>query len=146
MIIELTPDNMLQAARVYSESWRESHKDICSAEYLALHTPEYKKGCLETELAKGKRVYMLIKEKPVGIVSIYGGLIECLYVLPDEQNKGYGTKLLAFAVDRCTQPPTLWILNTNEGARRLYERNGFCATGNRVEHTNQLYELELRLS
>ena len=34
---------------------------------------------------------MLVKHKPVGIVSVTGSLIEDLYIRPDEQNKGYGT-------------------------------------------------------
>ena len=84
-------------------------------------------------------------EKPVGIVSICGSLIENLYVLPDEQGRGYGTQLLAFAVEKCTGAPTLWILSTNDGAKRLYERNGFQPTGNIVEHNGGLYELELCL-
>lgn len=143
MIEEMTSDTIMQAERIYSESWQSSHKDICSAEFLALHTPEYKRNCLEAEIAKGCRVYMLTERGPVGIVSIHDSLIETLYVLPREQRKGYGTRLLNFAVDHCTCDPTLWVLNTNEGARRLYERSGFRATGNIVKHTDVLWESEL---
>ena len=39
---------------------------------------------------------------------------------------------------------SLWILNTNAGAKRLYERNSFKPTGNIVQH-NGVYELELCL-
>ncbi len=141
----VTQSDMMQAAIIHSESWIESHKDVCSAEFIAIHTPERQKSYLESEVAKGAQIYMLIHEKPVGIVSIYGNLIENLYVLPSEQNKGYGTQLLAFAVGKCTQSPLLWILNTNDGARRLYERNGFKPTGNIVQHTEGMYELELCL-
>lgn len=136
---------MMQAAVIHSESWKESHRDICTPEFLAIHTPERQKRYLEAEIAKGAQLYMLIDEKPVGIVSIRGSLIENLYVLPGEQNKGYGTQLLAFAVGKCTEPPTLWILRTNDGAKRLYERNGFRPTGKTVEHTGGVDELELRL-
>ena len=80
----------------------------------------------------------------MGIVSVHDSRIENLYVLPSEQNKGYGTRLLAFAIQQCTDCPTLWILNTNTGAKRLYERNGFQPTGNTVQHTGGLYELELQ--
>ncbi len=145
MVKLVTQSDMMQAAVIHSESWIESHKGICSPEFLAIHTPERQKGYLESEVAKGARLYMLIEEKPVGIVSIQGGLIANLYVLPGEQNKGYGTQLLAFAVENCTESPSLWILNTNDGARRLYERNGFKPTGNIVQHTGGVCELELCL-
>ncbi len=145
MIKLVTQSDMMQAAIIHSESWIESHRDVCSAEFIAIHTPERQKRYLESEIAKGAQLYMLIDEKPVGIVSIHGSLIENLYVLPCEQNKGYGTQLLAFAVGKCKESPFLWILSTNDGARRLYERNGFQPTGNIVKHAGGMCELELCL-
>lgn len=136
---------MMQAAIIHSESWIASHKDICSVEFIAIHTPERQKSYLASEIAKGAQFYMLIDEKPVGIVSVHDSVIENLYVLPSEQNKGYGTQLLAFAVGKCTESPSLWILSTNDGAKRLYERNGFKPTGNIIQHTGGIYELEMRL-
>ncbi len=145
MIKLVSQSDMMQAAIIHSESWRESHRDVCSAEFIALHTPERQKGYLESVIAKGAQLYMLTDEKPVGIVSVHGSLIENLYVLPGEQNKGYGTQLLAFAVEKCTESPLLWILSTNDGAKRLYERNGFQPTGNIVKHTGGVDELEFCL-
>lgn len=145
MIVPVTPSNRMDAAYVHSESWKASHAAICTPEFVALHTPERQARYLEDEAARGARLYLLMEEKPVGIVSVRGSRIENLYVLPDEQNKGYGTRLLAFAVQQCTGCPTLWVLNTNEGARRLYERNGFRPTGNIVQHNGGLDEIEFRL-
>ena len=145
MIKLVTQSDMMQAAIIHSESWMESHRNVCSAEFIAIHTPERQKNFLESEIAKGAQLYMLIDEKPVGIVSIHGSLIENLYVLPSEQNKGYGTQLLKFAVEKCAESPCLWILSTNDGARRLYERNGFQPTGNIVTHAGGMCELEFCL-
>ena len=145
MIETVTFDTIMQAAEIHSESWKESHKAICSPAFLERHTPEYQRAHLEERVAKGARLYMLSVEKPVGIVSVHGSLIENLYILPGEQNKGYGTQLLAFAVQRCVGTPVCWVLHTNDGARRFYERNGFQWTGNRVDRTETLYELEYRL-
>lgn len=145
MVKLVTQLDIMQAAIIHSESWIESHRDICAPEFLASHTPERQKCYLESEIAKGAQLYMLIDDKPVGIVSIHGNLIENLYVLPNEQNKGYGTQLLTFAVGKCTESPLLWILSTNDGAKRLYERNGFKPTGNIIQHTGGIYELEMRL-
>lgn len=146
MIKIVTQSDIMQAAIIHSESWKESHREICSPEFIAIHTPERQKCYLESEVAKGAQLYMLIDEKPVGIVSVHGSLIENLYVLPSEQNQGYGTQLLAFAVGKCTGSPSLWILNTNDRAKRFYERHGFKPTGNVVQHTGGMYELELSLA
>lgn len=145
MIKLVTQWNIMQAAVIHSESWKDSHRDICSAEFIALHTPERQRGYLESEMAKGAQLYMLIDEKPVGIVSVCGNLIENLYVLPSEQNKGYGTQLLTFAIGKCTDSPSLWVLSTNDGAQRFYTRHGFQPTGKIVQHPGGVYELELSL-
>lgn len=146
MIKPVTQSDIMEAAIIHAESWKESHKGICSAEFIVSHTPERQKNYLESQIAKGAQLYLLIDRKPVGIVSVHDNVIENLYVLPEEQNKGYGTQLLTFAVGKCTKPPTLWILSTNNRAKRLYERNGFQPTGNVIQHTNDVYELELCLS
>ncbi len=143
MIIRVNESEMMQAAIIHSQSWKASHTGICSPEFIELHTPEHQRQYLENAVAKGAELYMLVDRGPVGIVSVNGSLIENLYVLPQEQNKGYGTQLLMFAVNKCNNTPSLWILNSNQGAKRLYERNGFCPTGNVVHHKDGLFELEL---
>ena len=83
-------------------------------------------------------------EKPVGIVSVEGDVIGDLYVLPDEQEKGYGTRLLRFAMGQCAGTPTLWVLDSNRRAMALYQRVGFRATGERHVLTDTLSEVEMR--
>ena len=144
-IRRVMPATMEQAGWIHSESWKQAHKDFCSAAFVALHTPQRQRAYLQAEAAKGAQLYMLWDGKPVGIVSVQGNLIANLYVLPQEQNKGYGTKLLAFAIGRCEGTPTLWLLSTNEGAMRLYARHGFRPTGNTVQHGGGVHELELCL-
>lgn len=145
MILPVTRQNIHQAAAIHSESWKESHRDVCSAEFLATHTPERQKRYLEAEMEQGAQLYMLVDQKPVGIVSVRGCLIANLYVLPSEQNKGYGTQLLAFAVTKCQGMPSLWVLSSNQRARKFYEQNGFRPTGAVVRHSDTLWELEFRL-
>ena len=96
-------------------------------------------------MANGSRVYMLIDGTPVGIVSVTGSLIEDLYVLPEKQNMGYGTALLQYAIGQCAGKPTLWILENNIGAARLYRRMGFRKTGKTNAITDELNEVELIL-
>ena len=142
MIVEVDRTNIKQAAAVHSISWKESHRSFCSAEFIALHTPDRQQEYIEQKLREGSKFYMLAEEEPVGVVSVNGSLIEDLYVLPEKQNMGYGTNLLRFAMQKCAGTPTLWILENNEKAARLYRRIGFVETGNVHAVTDKLSEIE----
>lgn len=144
-IILVDKTNILQAALIHSIAWQESHRAFCTPDFIEKHTPERQREYLRSKMSDGTRVFMLVDEKPVGIVSITGSLIEDLYVLPDMQNRGYGTELLRFAISLCTAIPVLWILENNAGARRLYHRMGFRETGRRHSITDGLDEIELAL-
>lgn len=141
--LEVTEQNIFEAGRIHSESWKESHRSFCSAEFVEKHTPAAQANYLRREIAFGKKLYMLVEEHPAGIVSVHGSLIENLYVPPHEQRKGYGTRLLQFAVRQCDKTPILWILDNNEGAYRLYIRNGFRETGRKKRLNDHLCEIEL---
>ena len=52
-------------------------------------------------------------------------VLEKLYVEPAEQNRGVGSALLDKAKELRPGELYLWVFQKNEGARRLYERNGF---------------------
>ncbi len=77
---------------IHAESWRDSHSTFCSEAFVRQHTAARQRQYLEQEMQDGKLLYMLVKEIPVGIVSIKGNLIENLYVLPGAQRKGYGSE------------------------------------------------------
>ena len=145
MMIELvTSHNLKQAAEIHAISWRESHRDICSEEFIARHTTERQMGYLQAQMEKGASIYLLSdRGADIGIVSVQGNLIGDLYVLPSQQRKGYGTMLLRFAMERCVGKPTLWVLNHNRQAFRLYERNGFHLTGERKILSDTLSELQM---
>ena len=145
MIISVNEANLPQAALIHSVSWTESHRSFCTPAFIAMHTPERQQEYIRGKMERGSRFYMLIEEKPIGIVSVKENLIEDLYILPDRQNRGYGTGLLTFAVGQCTGKPVLWLLENNTNAKRLYLRMGFRETGRRNAITDGLDELELAI-
>ena len=145
MIVPVDETNILEAALIHSISWQDSHRSFCSPDFVALHTLERQRAYLRGKMDKGSKVYMLVKDRPVGVVSVTGSLIEDLYILPEMQNKGYGTELLQFAISLCPDTPTLWILENNVGAARLYRRMGFKETGNMNAITDKLAEIEFSL-
>ena len=146
MIIPVDETNLLQAATIHSISWKESHRAFCTPDFIELHTAERQRDYLSGKMNSGTKIYLLIIDnKPIGIVSITNSLIEDLYVLPDLQNMGYGTKLLQYAIGQCADTPTLWILENNTRAEKLYRRMGFKKTGKKNSITDGLDEIEYAL-
>ena len=145
VIIPADETNLLRAATIHSISWQESHRAFCTPEFTELHTPERQLEYLRNKMDCGTKIFMLVDEAPAGIVSVTGSLIEDLYVLPEKQNMGYGTKLLQYAIDHCEDTPTLWILENNLRAEKLYCRMGFQKTGRRNAITSELDEIEFAL-
>ena len=146
MIVKVTEHNIDAAGYIHSESWKESHRTFCTAQFIEKHTPAAQAVHLRRQMAEGKQLYMLIDGCPVGIISVHGNLIENLYVLPAEQHKGYGSQLLKYAIQKCQGTPALWVLSNNQKAVRLYLQNGFRETGRRTQLSKDLYEYEMALN
>ena len=144
MIIKVSEKNIQKAAEIHSISWIDSHKDFCSGDFIEKHTVENQILYLFNEINLGKDIYMLIENYPVGIISLKDTLIENLYILPSEQGKGYGTKLLLFAISKCKKEPTLWILDNNIRAYKLYSKHGFNKTGKVNILSDSISEIEMK--
>ena len=140
----VTPENIYLAAYIHCESWKDSHKSFVSQEAIARRTTETQKVYLEKQMSLGKTVYMLTDDIPVGIVSVAGDMIENLYILPERYRQGHGSKLLAFAIEKCTATPTLTVLNNNS-AIEMYRKFGFRETGKIVPLNEKLWEIEMKL-
>ncbi len=144
-IVPVTDKNTQDAAMVHSLSWKESHRSFCQEDFIEKHSVENQRKYIAGKVEKGSEFFILYDENPVAVISIDGGLIEDLYVLPEHQNKGYGTHLLGYAISTIQELgliPSLWILENNRGAEQLYLRNGFIPSGNRNHITGKLDELE----
>ena len=143
MIVAVDRTNLFQAAVIHAIAWKESHRSFCAPDFVEMHTPEREQGYIQNKMKGGSRFYMLMEEEPIGIVSVKDSLIEGLYILPEKQKMGYGTKLLQFAIEQCAAVPTLWILENNTDAKRLYHKMGFQETGRIHAITDGLDEIEL---
>lgn len=137
--------NLDAAAEIHAVTWRASHREICDADFVAAHTPERQRTYLQKKISAGSRIFLLTAEKPVGLVCVTGDLIEDLYVLPEDQGKGYGTALLRRAVTECAGRARLWLLETNTKAKVFYERRGFRPTGTVCRDHGPLAEIEMIL-
>jgi putative acetyltransferase len=67
------------------------------------------------------------------------GWIHHLYIAPEFQNKGFGTRMLDYAKKISPRGIKLWVFEDNKDAIRLYEREGFLLMKkrNKDETTNE---------
>ena len=73
----------------------------------------------------------------VGYASVSGKVLSNLYVLPDLQRRGVGSKLLKAVLRQVPNGLEVWVFEANIDARRFYERHGFrtlsCTSGDNDE-------------
>lgn len=133
----VTEENFPAALAVYTTSWKESHREICSADFLERR--DYS-GYLRK---RQDGLFLLTTDVPAGIIRCFDGELGDLYVRPDRQGQGIGTALLRFALGRGGDY-TLTVLSSNRRAIRLYEKFGFRRTDNKIFLREGLWELEMK--
>ncbi|EJK81962.1 GNAT family N-acetyltransferase [Rhizobium rhizogenes] len=86
----------------------------------------------------------------VGVIAFLEDWIDQLYVLPEAQGRGIGTRLLEVA--KAAYPSlSLWTFQRNVAARHFYEKHGFLVVdesdgaGNEEKEPDVLYKWEARL-
>ena len=132
MIKKVSEKNIADVAKVYMDSWKDSHKEICSSEFIEKHDLNYMIDYLKEKKELGYDIFSCyVSESPVGMVGINPKDEEIclLYVSPVEQGKGIGTKLLDFAISRC-KSPYITVLDTNSKAIEFYLKRGFVPAEN----------------
>ena len=72
-----------------------------------------------------------------------------MWVAPTFRRNGVATNLVAaccdWASDQRHRAVTLWVVDSNAPARRLYEKFGFGDTGERARHPNDPDSVEIRM-
>ena len=132
----VTEQNFAQVAAIYTAAWRESHKKVCSPEFLAKRDcAGYLRRCMDG-------LYLISDGCPVGIFRLNGEELSDIYIHPSLTGRGYGTSCLRFAMDKCKRL-RLTVLSTNERAIHLYLKMGFRFTGADTLLRDDLWEREM---
>ncbi|ULO07633.1 GNAT family N-acetyltransferase [Paenibacillus sp. 19GGS1-52] len=81
-----------------------------------------------------------IEDTLIGAYIIAGEFIRDFVILPEYQNRGYGSLMLKNCIHRMAnimgmKKIFLRVAKTNSGAKRFYERNDFIEQSNFAEHT-----------
>lgn len=141
-IREAAPTDAEAIADVHVRSWQVAYRGQLGDEYLDGLSAEERVPRTRESLARpraGWRTWV-VDEPPVtgfcttgpgedpdaatGVAEVYA-----IYLSPGSYGKGIGRELFAYAVDdlrkRGFRVATLWVLETNEHARRFYEKAGW---------------------
>ena len=127
----------------YSDEYYNDYRCICCDCYrsLSIATNQDPDSFYTREemLEKKSHVYIVLLNKEIlGSVEIFENVIDHLFVNKKYQNKGYGKRLLFFAINRLQQAGinqiTLYVADFNNKAIQLYLNNGFKCTNTTKEN------------
>lgn len=94
--------------------------------YLPLiHTDAEAAPFIAGVLARSRVRVAVSEGKVVGFAAVADGWFDHLYVLPEHQGAGIGTRLIAWAKETSPTGLDLWVFQRNTRARALYERHGW---------------------
>lgn len=93
-------------------------------------TPAEMRARIDDDLAKGWTLYVATAGGDVvGMLGLYPGKLDQLFLDPAWKGRGIGKALFAEAVRRMPGGFTLWANTANDRARGFYERQGMVLTG-----------------
>lgn len=117
---KLDRDDMPAAAKVHRTSF-----DMRLPWLAQLHTPEEDRGHWSGHLFATCDIWGAERDGALlGIIAFREDWIDQLYILPNAQRQGIGTRLVDIA--KAAYPKlSLWTFQRNAAARRFYEARGF---------------------
>lgn len=137
-------------AHIHFESWNATYSDLLPKTYRDKENNLSQKVNMWEKLLPSSGVSTWIaynaEDTSVGFISYFKKDQECeistLYLLPQYQNLGIGTKLMDAALIDASQCNScsrlsLWVLKTNLSAITFYEKFGFESDG---QYNEELYE------
>jgi ribosomal protein S18 acetylase RimI-like enzyme len=128
-----------------------SAMDGAMPSHADLHTPDEDRWFLREVVLPTTEVWVAEHDgRTVGFTALGErdgvDFMEHIYVVPEEQARGIGRALMERAKQRRPDGFRLWVFQSNEGARRFYERSGLRlveltdGAGNEEREPDALYE------
>ena len=133
-------------ARVHVDSWRAAYRGLVPESSLQAFTYQWREECFQQALSTGAEETYLVQvaHEVVGLLTLGAardpdldanrtGEIWGIYVSPDYWRIGIGHRLAQEAErileSRGFDDAVLWVLKSNQRARRFYEAMGFRLDG-----------------
>jgi putative acetyltransferase len=139
VIRRLALDEMDQVALLHRASF-----DARLPWLAGLHTPAEDQAFFREQVYPVSVVHGAFEAAGLlGFMALRGDWIDQLYVAPDRQGAGIGSRLIAVAKAE-SQRLQLWTFQRNDGARRFYAHHGFIAVETRDGSDNEEHEPDIR--
>ncbi len=145
-IVEMNDKNIMDAAECICTSWKFVHAKYFSEDYVNLYAPERIAAILKKDDSTDKITFLAYdKNTIIGVATI--DKIKCeisnLYVMPERQRQGIGTKLMEFAIKQMTSISRVYVtvLSVNEIGLSFFEKHTYEFTGEQRTLKNGLLEL-----
>ena len=136
----LTPQDDLPAvAQLYADSWKCAYAGILPGRFLEKLAPERWLSVLRAEPDTSLAAFEDGRIVGTAMLSYQRSEIVSLYLLPQETGRGIGAQLLAYALNAlkengCEQA-LVWVHAANRRAISFYQREGFRATGQKMQES-----------
>lgn len=121
-IDKLTDALKEELVKVWEESVRSSHH------FLSEEDLRYYRSRIKDIYFQAVELYVIRKQHIVAFMGLSDDMVEMLFVLPTEKNKGYGTALLNYALEE-RHIRKIDVNEQNDEAYRFYLRCGYKAIG-----------------
>jgi ribosomal protein S18 acetylase RimI-like enzyme len=134
---------------VHTTSWQQAYQGIVPQIFLDQLTPEARTAFFKKAIPISKHEFYIayLNGKPVGMMSIGksrdkdasgdAAEISAIYCIVDVWGKGYGRKLMNYAIkrlkDQSFRTITLWVFEENQRARAFYEKYGYSFDGTKEQ-------------
>lgn len=160
-IREAVIEDAAAIAEVHVASWRWAYGELLPAETLdGLDIAEREAGWFDVLASEDPRDRIMVAEGRNGLVGFAHigatrdddapagtGELFAIYLAEHEAGSGLGTNLLARSTEALREEgfgrATLWVLKTNERARRFYGREGWAWDGTTSTHQVQCANLPI---
>lgn len=138
-------------AEVHVRSWKHAFPGLLPQDYLDALRPEDRLGQWQEALSSSPWPVVLVGEehgRVVGFIAVAPsddaegghdvGEVQTVYLEPEAWGAGRGVELLDAGLAELRRAgftrASLWVLHSNDRARRFYERHGWAADGATKEH------------
>ncbi|GAA3454738.1 GNAT family N-acetyltransferase [Dactylosporangium matsuzakiense] len=132
-----TVEDAAAIATVHVRTWQLTYRNQIPQVYLEQLDVTTRREQWQRRLRTRPAAVVLVLEHEtagvVGFVAAEAGEVQAIYILPAFQGRGGGRRLMSAALDALRaggdEGATLWVLATNEPARRFYEAGGWHPDG-----------------
>lgn len=146
-IVEMNEKNILDAAECYYNSWLSSHSESFPEDALSLYNVDRILNILKKDNTSERITFLAYDKNTVnGLVTIDKDRSEIahLFIAPEKQRQGLGTKLLEFGIKQMTSISRVYttVLSCNAVGLEFFEKYGFEFTGEQRTLKNGMLELK----